>query len=60
MKNEFKYLDMSFMHDHTLHDTLHQAYVFLSEIGIQSEKKVLDLIKVSERPSERNKVIQTD
>ena len=33
-EKEFKYSDMSFMHDHTLHDTLHRIYVFLSEIGM--------------------------
>ena len=38
MKNEYKCSNISFMHDHTLHGTLHLAYVFLSEIGIQSEK----------------------
>ena len=38
MKNEFKCSDVSFMHNHTLHDTLHQMYVFLFEIGMQSEK----------------------
>ena len=34
-KNEC--LNISFMHNHTLHDTLHQIYVFLSKIGIQVE-----------------------
>ena len=29
MKNEFKYADISFMHNHTLHDTLHRMYVYL-------------------------------
>ena len=38
MKNEFKCSNMSFMHNYTLHGTLHQVYVFLSETGIQSEK----------------------
>ena len=38
MKNEFKCLDISFMHNHTLHGTLPQVYVFLSEIGMQIEK----------------------
>ena len=37
-EKEFKYLNTPFMHDHTLYDTLHQAYVLLSETGIQSEK----------------------
>ena len=45
MKNEFKCSDISFMHDYTLHGTLHRAYVFLSETGIQSEKKGLGLDK---------------
>ena len=27
-KSEFKRSDISFMHNHTLHDTLHQIYVF--------------------------------
>ena len=26
------------MHDHTLHETLHQIYTFLSETGTQSEE----------------------
>ena len=39
MKNEFKCSNISFMHNHTLHGTLHQVYIFLSEIGMQSEKK---------------------
>ena len=26
------------IHDHTLHKTLHQIYIFLSETGMQSEK----------------------
>ena len=43
-----------------LHGTLHQIYVFLSKIGIQSEKWFLDLIKASERLSGRKKTIQTD
>ena len=38
MKNEFKCSDISFMQNHKLHGTLHQAYVFLSETGIQGEK----------------------
>ena len=38
MKNEFKYSDISFMHNHALHGTLHQIYVFLFEIGMPSEK----------------------
>ena len=38
MKNEFKCLDISFMHNHTLHGTLYQIYVFLPETGMQSEK----------------------
>ena len=29
----------TFMHDHTLYDTSHQAYVLLSEIGIHSGKR---------------------
>ena len=33
---------------------------FLSETGMQSEKKVLHPIKALERPSGKNKVIQTD
>ncbi len=36
MKNKFKCSDISFMHDHTLHGTLHMF--FLSETGMQSEK----------------------
>ena len=48
------------IHDHTLHKTLHQIYIFLSETGMQSEKGVLHPIKASERPSGRKKVIQTD
>ena len=39
MKNEFKCLDISFMHNHTLHGILHQVYVFLSETGMHSERK---------------------
>ena len=27
MKNDFKCSDISFMHNHTLHDPLHQIYV---------------------------------
>ena len=38
MKNEFKCSNISFMHDHALHGTLHQIYVFLSKTGMQSEK----------------------
>ena len=38
MKNEFKSSNISSMHDHTLHDTLHRIYVFLPETGMQSEK----------------------
>ena len=39
MKNEFKCSNISFMHNHTLHDTLHRIYVFLFETGMQSEKQ---------------------
>ena len=39
MKNEFKCSDISFMHNHTLHGTLHHMYVFLSETRIQSEER---------------------
>ena len=38
MKIEFKCADISFTHNHTLHGTLHQVYIFLSEIEMQSEK----------------------
>ena len=60
MKNEFKCLAISFIHNHTLHGILHQVYVFLSKTGMQSEKKVLHLIKALERHSGRKKVIQTN
>ena len=49
--------DISFMHNHTLHDTLHQIYVFLSEIGMQS-KKGLAPDKSFRQTFERKKVIQ--
>ena len=44
------------IHDHTLHKTLHQICIALSETGTQS-KKVVHPIKASERPSGRKKVI---
>ena len=50
MKNKFKSSDISSIHDHILHDTLHRIYVFLSEIGMQSEK----------RPLGRKKTIRID
>ena len=31
MKNESKYSNVSFMHNHTLHDTSHQMYVYLKQ-----------------------------
>ena len=31
MKNKFKCANISFMHNHTLHDTLHHIYVFLQK-----------------------------
>ena len=52
-KNEFKCSDIAFIHKHTLHDTLHQVYMFSSEIGIHSGKRVMSLTKASERPSGR-------
>ena len=60
MKNEFKYLDISFMRKHTLHDTLHQTYFFLSKIGMQSKKRGIAPDKSFRKPSERKKIIQTD
>ena len=36
-KNKSK--DVSFMHNHTLHDTSHQIYVLLSITGMQGEKE---------------------
>ena len=60
MKNEFKCSDSSFMHNHTLHGILHQVYVFLSETGMQSEKKGLALDKSFRKTFEEKKVIQTD
>ena len=43
------------MHNYTLHDTLHQKYVFLFETGIQSGERVFHPIKASERLSRRKK-----
>ena len=36
-EKEFKCSAILFVHNHTLHGTLHQAYVFLFERGMQSE-----------------------
>ena len=59
MKNEFKCSNISFMHNHTLHDTLHQIYVFLSKTGMQGEEG-LALDKSFKKTFERKKVIQTN
>ena len=65
--NKEKTIKVNLMHRHFIHNrtshsihTLHQIYVFLSKIGIQSKKGVSHPIKASERPSGRKKVIQTD
>ena len=42
------------IHDHTLHNTLHQIYIFLFETGMQSEK-VRAPDKSLERPSGRKR-----
>ena len=60
MKNKFKCSDISFMHNHTLDETLHQIYGFFSKIGIQRKNEVSHSIKALERPSKRKKVTQTD
>ena len=60
MKNEFKCSDISFMHDYTLHGTLHRAYVFLSETGIQSEKRSWTRQKLQKDFREERRQIQTD
>ena len=44
------------MHNHTLHDILHQIHVFLFEIGMQNEEGFLQPTKASERPSRRKKI----
>ena len=60
-KNEFKCSNISFMHNHTLHDRLHQIYVFLSKTGMQSKKKEgLAPDKSFRKIFRRKKVIQTN
>ena len=57
MKDKFKCLNISFMHNHTLHDTLYQIYVFLFETGMQSKKKGLTPDKSFKKTFEKKKVI---
>ena len=52
--------DISFMHNHTLHDTLHQIYVFISKIGMQDERGGLASDKSFRKTFERKKEIQTN
>ena len=47
------------MHNDTLHDTLHQIYIFLSEIGTQ-KKGGLTPDKIFKKTFERKKKIQTN
>ena len=58
-KNEFKCSNISFMHNHTVHDTLHQIYVFLFEIGMQ-KKEGLAPDKSFKKTFGRKMVIQTN
>ena len=52
-------LDISFMHNHTLYDTLHQIYVFYLKQGCRV-KKDLTPDKSFKKTFKRKKVIQTN